>query len=216
MFFYSDKYTSSGNEVTGAVCFCVRVSVCVSTNVCIECLALWDRTGSVCCAWLRAEHQEQPAVYTVYGQRLHVEEKCFTTPGQITLNIHTLLIPLPVYQEHRSAAPFPPQSVSIFLSIHTSTPSNPPFFSLSLSLCLPSAQSHHTGSLFLANLSLIHYWDLFFFLESQNEEGERIFWIFNAPHEKCSISHFSAIRTGKLLAGHNTPSHEMMRDKERK
>lgn len=34
--------------------------------------------------------------------------------------------------------------------------------------------------------------------------------------EKCSISHFSAIRTGKLLAGHNTPSHEMMRDKERK
>lgn len=40
----------------------------------------------------------------------------------------------------------------------------------SRSLSLPSAQSYHTGSLFLANLSLIHYWDLFFFLESQNEE----------------------------------------------
>lgn len=77
---------------------------------------------------------------------------------------------------------------------------------------LPSAQSHHTGSLFLANLSLIHYWGLFFFLESQNKEGERIFWIFNAPYEKCIISHFSTIWTGKLLAGHKAPSHEMMRD----
>ena len=105
------------------------------------------------------------------------------------------------------------KSPSFCPSIHHALQS--PLFS-SLPLCLPSAQSHHNGSLFLANLSLIHYWDLFFFLESQNEEGERIFWIFNAPHEKCSISHFSAIRTGKLLAGHNTPSHEMMRDKERK
>lgn len=27
---------------------------------------------------------------------------------------------------------------------------------------------------------------------------EQIFWIFDAAHEKCSISHFLAIRTGKL------------------
>lgn len=39
MFFYSDKYTSSGNEVTGAVCFCVRVSVCVCLRMCV--LNVW-------------------------------------------------------------------------------------------------------------------------------------------------------------------------------
>lgn len=111
---------------------------------------------------------------------------------------------------------FPSVCLHLSRHVHSYTiPSNSlltpsPHTISSLPLYLPSAQSHHTGSLFLANLSLIHYWDLFFFLESQNEEGERIFWIFNAPHEKCNISHFSTIWTGKLLAGHNTPSHEMM------
>lgn len=47
------------------------------------------------------------------------------------------------------------------------------------------------------------------------KKGERIFWIFNFPHEKWIISHSSTIRTGKLLAGHNTRSHEMMRAGER-
>lgn len=188
---------------------CVFLCVCLSVlNVCH-----WETVQAAFAVrdWRREEDQQHPAVYTP-GQWLHMEEKCFSTPGQITFNIHFL--PLTVFWNHWWATPGFPQSVSIFLalSIHTSSPVSP----FSLPFSLPSAQSHHTGSLFLANLSLIHYWDLFFFLESQNEEGERIFWIFNAPHEKCSISHFSTIWTGKLLAGHNTPSHEMMWDKGRK
>lgn len=141
-----------------------------------------------------------------------MEEECFTTPDQITFSIlhrsfsFSLSVKISGQQLLFSC------SMSSFLALclsihHLLHPSS------SLPLSLPSAQSHRAGSLFLANLSLIHYWGLFFFLESQNKEGEQILWIFNVLHEKCIISHFSTIRTGKLLAGHNTRSHEMMRDR---
>lgn len=47
---------------------------------------------------------------------------------------------------------------------------------------------------------------------------EQIFWIFDAAHEKCSISHFLAIRTGKLFFFCRTQhirSHGMMWDNKR-
>lgn len=72
-----------GNEVVRALHVSVFVHMCV--------LNVWhcetEQATFAVRDWLRAGHQEQPAVYT-RGQRLHVEEKCFTTPGLITFNIY--------------------------------------------------------------------------------------------------------------------------------
>lgn len=88
-------------------------------------------------------------------------QRVSATPGHIAFCAHSY---------YSIASPSVPlvsniSSQFVFLfSVHPHIiPSVPPF-------SLPAAQSYHTGSLFLANLSLIHYWDLFFFLESQNEE----------------------------------------------
>lgn len=109
--------------------------------------------------WVRAGHWKQPAVCT-HGQKGWREEKCFATPGQITFNVYS-----------HSFLPSLSPSVPLVSDILPLWPSSYyPFHPSSRPLLLPSAQSYHTGSLFLANLSLIHYWDLFFFLEPQNEE----------------------------------------------
>lgn len=195
MFFYSD----------GNPCRCVSPMCALNVWHC--------GTGQTAFAvrdWLRVKIQEQPAVST-HRQSLRVDEMCFTTPVPISSHrlrcCFYLFLSIKTYRQwliFRSIClrflPF---------SVHASPSS-------SLTFSFPSAQSHHAGSLFLANLFLIHYWGLFFFLASQNKEREQIFCIFNAFDEKCIISHFSTIRTGKLLAGHNTPSHEMVWDRERK
>lgn len=160
--------------------------------------------------WVRDEQQERPAARTC-GQRLHVEQKSFITPGQIAFHTHLNSPSFPILSIKLLVSSFFPVSICLCHSCCLLTYMIPITTLSFFPSLFPSAQSHHTGSLFLANLSLIHYWDLFFFLGSQNKEGEQIFWIFNAPHKKCIIS---AIRTGKLLTGHNTPSHEMTPDRE--
>lgn len=97
--------------------------------------------------YVRAGHWEQPAVCT-RGQKGWREEKCFAMPGQITFNVYS----------HSFSSLF--ESISTSGQRHFTTVaililSSPSLFSSSL--LLPSAQSYHTGSLFLANLSLIHY-----------------------------------------------------------
>lgn len=155
-----------GNEVMRALHVSVFVHMCV--------LNVWHcETEQAMFAvrdWLRAGHQEQPAVYT-RGQRLHMEEKCFTTPGQITFNIywHSFFLS-PSIKTTGQQLLFFFTSICFYLSHYVHPYIIPSVPLLTPSLSLPSAQSYHTGSLFLANLSLIHYWDLFFFLESQNEE----------------------------------------------
>lgn len=189
-----------GTEVTTALCVHTSVywmfGIVRQAGLCLLCVTDWEQK----CGW-----QNQ-------GQRLHVEQKCFHhSRSDLLPHTWTVSCPFPVYENHASVTPF----FCGLLFLHCVHPYVTASMSL-LTLPLPSAQSHHTGSLFLANLSLIHYWGLFFFLQSQNKERERIFWIFNAPHEKWIISHFSTIRTGKLFAGHNGPSHEMTGDREEK
>lgn len=95
------------------------------------------------------------------GRLSEWEQRVSATPGHIAFCAHWY---------YATASPSVPlvsnissQFVFLFSAHPHIIPSVPP-------PSLPAAQSYHTGSLFLANLSLIHYWDLFFFLESQNEE----------------------------------------------
>lgn len=86
------------------------------------------------------------------------------SPGHVAFCAHLRpFIPVPVNQYLWSAM----FHLSLFFSCLCPSPHYPLHPPPS---CPPAAQSYHTSSLFLANLSLIHYWDLFFFLESQNEE----------------------------------------------
>ena len=191
-------------------CVCVCVCVCV--------LNVWHcetGPGCVCCAWLTKSRGPGAASYVYRRTKVACEREMFlgSRSGHLT---HTSSPCVSQPTVSNAFFLFHPAQFFLPMFIHTwsaSYPLSPPAVPPSISL--PSAQSHHTGSLFLANLSLIHYWGLFLFLESQNKEGERIFWIFNAPHEKCIVSHFATIWTGKLLAGHNSPSHEMTRRQAR-
>lgn len=156
MFLEQARYLGMTNTVYGlckwgdesSACFCV------CSRVCSECLALWDRTGNVCCAWL-TKSRAPGAASCVYPwtKAAWGREMFHHTRSDHLHRVFKLLLPLPLCQIHWST------SFSLSPSIHHHH-----------SLPLPSAQSYHTGSLFLANLFLIHYWDLFFFLESQNEE----------------------------------------------
>lgn len=150
-----------GNKVMRALS--VFTCVCVCTCVCIECLALWGRTGSVCCAWLTESRAPGAAscVYT-WTKAARGRKMFHHTRSDHLQHTQTHLLPLSVHQNRWSAAPFFP-SICVHLSRYVQPFIIPP---LTPRLSLTSAQSHHTGSLFLANLSLIHYWDLFFFLES--------------------------------------------------
>lgn len=144
------------NEVNRAL------SVSVFVQMCLECLALSAWKGNVCCAWLTKS--KAPTAASCLWTKVH-----FTTPGQMTINIYLQSLFYPSPKTTGQHLLFSPQSVCLFLttvcqSIHH------PLYLPPHSLSLPSAQTYHTGSLFLANLSLIHYWDLFFFRESQNEE----------------------------------------------
>lgn len=163
-------------------------------QMCLECLALSAWKGNVCCAWLTKSKAPTaarwPPAYFYSLCSTHLPKPLVST-FFFSLNLSA--------------------SFSLCPSIHH------PLYLPPHSLSLPSAQTYHTGSLFLANLSLIHYWDLFFFpWVSEWREGNGSFEYLMPPHEKCSISYFSTIQTGKLFAGHNTSSHEVMQENERK
>lgn len=142
------------NEVSRAL------SVSVFVQMCLECLALSAWKGNVCCAWLTKSRA--PAAASCLWTKAH-----FTTPGQMTINIYLQSL---FHLSPKTSGQHLPFSLNLSASFSLCPSIHHPLYPPPHSLSLPSAQTYHTGSLFLANLSLIHYWDLFFFRESQNEE----------------------------------------------
>lgn len=115
-------------------------------------------------------------IYNETNRLIKSEGRLHVWQGQNTSHTFSLL-----HQTQRSAATFsqcplkhPHTYTHTLLSLHQLSFLSKPF-------------SHPLLRLVFSSLSL----------KMKRREG--ILWIFNAAHEKCSISHFSTIWTGKLL-----------------